>query len=258
MNFYFRLKHGDLHSRLTIPRFQNSGQVNNDMQLYQAVVSGNHWSVTALKSDSSSLFFAPVDSGDVDPIYFIASRSEVGGDEVTLDKLAVFNDFSSTVPDFRANLEIRNGQAGFSSYQSEYPFIMAKRHGVIVSSLATLTNRQADQNLLFFRNVFHLPEKKAGNGYIVSKKQRRVLRQIEMVTNTLTCITLSDDEIAADCYFVSTDMLGIPVFVSVAECGSVSMEHTHPPFSSVLGSRQVELTQRVKGEFLDILAENHR
>ena len=147
-----------------------------------------------MDDDGNGLFFEPVNRKNSEAIYFIAAMSEVGAREIKLERLTTFNDFTDTVPDYRANLEVLNDKAGFSSYQAEYPFKMTERSGAIVSSLATLTNKNADQNLLFFRNIFHVPEHKTGRGYIISKTRRQVLRHIELVTNSTTCVTLRADE----------------------------------------------------------------
>ena len=45
-----------------------------------------------------------------------------------LDKLTKFNNFTSTSPAFRCNLEISSDKGGFSSYQSEYPFNMINKN----------------------------------------------------------------------------------------------------------------------------------
>ena len=255
MNFFFGLAHSELRTKLTVPRFQNGGRTRGDLRLFEASVSDGQWCVTALDDDGNGLFFEPVNRKNSEAIYFIAAMSEVGAREIKLERLTTFNDFTDTVPDYRANLEVLNDKAGFSSYQAEYPFKMTERSGAIVSSLATLTNKNADQNLLFFRNIFHVPEHKTGRGYIISKTRRQVLRHIELVTNSTTCVTLRADEMGADCYFVSSDMLGIPVYVSTSKNGAISMEHTHPPHSNVLGPRQFELTRRVKNELLEIVSE---
>ena len=114
----------------------------------------------------------PVNRKNSEAIYFIAAMSEVGARE-TVERLTTFNDFTDTVPDYRANLEVLNDKAGFSSYQAEYPFKMTERSGAIVSSLATLTNRMPTRTCLFqeylpapehdWQGLHHLEDTSAGS-----------------------------------------------------------------------------------------------
>ena len=61
-------------------------------------------------------------------IYSFKDENEIENYKINgLDKLTKFNNFTSTNPAFRCNLEINSDKGGFSSYQSEYPFNMINK-----------------------------------------------------------------------------------------------------------------------------------
>ena len=64
-------------------------------------------------------------------------------------RLLNLNNYTDTSPAFRANLQVSIKGGGFSSYQSEYPFDMVTKKGSILSSLSSLCNRSADENIIF-------------------------------------------------------------------------------------------------------------
>ena len=52
--------------------------------------------------------------------------------------LCKINNFTNTSPTaFRANLQLYIPEGGFSSYQSEYPYGMVKKKGLILSSISS-------------------------------------------------------------------------------------------------------------------------
>lgn len=65
------------------------------------------------------------------------------------EELIPIDNYTKTFPDFRCNLKIKNKIGGFSSYQSEYPFEMIEKNGIIVSQANILLNFNADINRIF-------------------------------------------------------------------------------------------------------------
>ena len=96
------------------------------------------------------------------------------------DKLLDISKFTNTSPAYRANLKIYIPNKGFSSYQSEYPFNMTMRSGSILSPINSLLNKNADQNIIFFKNIFFLPRKNNSKLYFINIFKNTVVKQIEI------------------------------------------------------------------------------
>ena len=83
-------------------------------------------------------------------VYFLAYQNDFIGYDYL--KLKNFNNFTDTVPAYRANFKIYiKERGGFSSYQSDYPFSMVTKKGSILSALSSLCNKSADRNILFLK-----------------------------------------------------------------------------------------------------------
>ena len=85
----------------------------------------------------------------IDDYFYILKNQDISNDEIYFlthndvfdtfdeDKLGNFDNFTDTFPEFRANLKLYLNEGGFSSYQSEYPYGMVKKKGLILSSISS-------------------------------------------------------------------------------------------------------------------------
>ena len=109
MNFFFGVNQGDIQSKISIPKFQNSGKFNKDNLLYSASIVNSKWFVKREKTEETESFFK-LKANEIDnhKIFFIATEQEVSSyfSNNVGDKLEDLNTFSDTAPSFRCNLKL--------------------------------------------------------------------------------------------------------------------------------------------------------
>ena len=78
MNFFFGVNQGDIQSKISIPKFQNSGKFNRDNLLYSASIVNSKWFVKKEKTEETESFFK-LKANEIDnhKIFFIATDQEV-------------------------------------------------------------------------------------------------------------------------------------------------------------------------------------
>ena len=255
MNFFFFTTKDGLFSRLEIPRFQNRGKVNSSLRLFCASIESNRWIINAVVcEEDENFFYVEGNQENFDSIYFLATVTEVGAKRnVVVKQLLNYNDFSLTVPEFRANLCVSNLAGGFSSYQSDYPFDMTLRRGSITSSVSVLANRDAFVNTLFIRNIFNEPINEEYQAYLVCKKEKVIKKSYSLHSNKTSKINLSAEDINPNHFIVTKGFLGVPNYLSEDKAGHLSFEHTHPPHANTHGANRFFHASRVKNELLEIV-----
>ena len=254
MNYFFFVSKDDCNARLEIPKFQNQGKVDSQLRLFSADIIDETWSIGRVECNQDSNFFY-VDSNEDNchSIYFLASLSQVGGESTRAEKLIQYNDFSTTVPDFRANLCVSNSAGGFSSYQSDYPYDMTLRRGSIMTSVSTLSNPILSENTLFIRNIFCEPKVEQYSAYLVCKKTKKVINNYSLLSNRTNQIRLSIEDINPNYYIISKGFLGVPIYYCESNNGHISVEHTHPPHSNTHGPQRYAHEKKKKNELLEIV-----
>lgn len=246
MNFFFSTCTKNISSKLTIPKFQNSGNKSDGLQLYKAKILGNRWHVYSPKDCIETDYFYYVDNLDNYSIFFF------GNDEGTRkinekNELCNIENFTDTSPDFRSNLLIKNKAGGFSSYQSEYPFRMVEAHGSLYSDCGLLTTPVGSTVGVFVRNIHALPSNEEKDIFLYSNAMKSVLMKYQVKLNQTTFIDLSEwKEELSHCYLYADDFLGIPIYMVEYSDGSLSFEHTHPPHESLLGGDRYERVGALK------------
>jgi hypothetical protein len=251
--FFFSKKHG-ISSRLEIPKFQNRGKIDPNLRLFCASIRDSMWIITAIDCEEDlNFFYVEANEDNLDYIYFLATLSEVGGENIAVKTLIKYNDFSYTTPDYRANLCVSNLMGGFSSYQSDYPFNMTLRRGSLMSSISTLGNRDAMVNTVFIRNIFCEPINEEYFAYLVCKKDRVIKKSFALRCNETSKINLNSEDFSASHYIVTKGFLGVPIYLSESKEGHLSFEHTHPPHSNTHGLNRFAHVARLKNELLEII-----
>ena len=140
--------------------------------------------------------------------------------------------------------------AGFSSYQSDYPYEMVYKNGSILSPLNILLNNKANNNLVFFRNIFYLPLKENFEIYIINIKKFKILKKFICKTNELNILNIENQYLKNDNYLFSNKYIGIPIFYSEFN-KQISLEHTHPPHEYILSDDRFKTVGKIKKEIYE-------
>ncbi len=260
MNYFFGINNSIFKSKLTIPKFQNrSPNTNKDIQLFKCYANNNEWKVEEMYKNLDSNFknnFFILNDLEIknNEIYFLATKNDL----LKFDKykLEDYNDFTNTIPHFRANFQIffsDKNKLGFSSYQSEYPFRMIKIKGSILSSVSSIANKEADKNYILLKNIFEKPVQQIFNGYLVDIKQKIILEYYKLKTNYSNLLLIKNNHIKPEVYFITDQFLGIPVYISEKN-GHLSMEHTHPPHTHILTGNKYNVVKNLKERINEIIS----
>lgn len=255
MNFFFGVKSKDIKSRLIIPRFQNKNETNSQYSLFRVDISNGRWQFTQMIECEINEHFFKLQDDDLDnkKIYCLTNQHEIKKMKINnFKKLLPLNNFTITSPAYRANLELSLHKGGFSSYQSEYPFSMIKKKGNILSPINSLTNINANENILFFKNIYELPINEEFEILLVNVKKKTIIEKFKVYTNMTNEIKILKDYIGPDIYFYSKNYIGIPIFMSINN-KHISLEHTHPPHEYILSEDKYKIISKKKKEINDFI-----
>lgn len=250
MNIFFSLKSQDIKSKLTIAKFQNRDFMPfQNRLLYSAQILDGKWYIRQILCPEDENFFY-IENYDCqnDKIFFISKKLKNYNENNFYYELKNYDIFTDTDPAYRANLQIFNKKGGFSSYQSEYPYLLATKNSSILSNLSMLTNKNADKNYLYFKNIYYLPLEEKRKGYLIDIKKKEVLYSFELQYNTTNIIELESKFLNKDTFFYSDNISGIPIFIS-EKSGHLSMEHTHPPHLYFLNKEKFQIINKIKKQF---------
>ena len=146
MNYFFGINNEFFSSEILVPTFQNKKPKPNNISLFKCYAENNKWNIQELKNNyiNNDFFLIKNDEISNNEVYFLAYQNDFIGYDYL--KLKNFNNFTDTVPAYRANFKIYiKERGGFSSYQSDYPYSMIKRTGTILSSVSSIANKDADK-----------------------------------------------------------------------------------------------------------------
>jgi hypothetical protein len=255
MNFFFGVKSSFLDSKLTIPRFQNSSLSSKNHFLFQFTIKSKRWHINQMVNiESNADFFTVAENYiDKDSFYCLATFDEAKKfTNNNGEKLIDLNSYTNTNPSYRANLQVSNLNGGFSSYQSEYPFSMTTKNGNILSPLGTLLNKNADNNIIFFKNIYELPIKEKFLIYFINYRSKQIIHKEEALSNSLNEIIVDRKLINPDIFMYTDKFIGVPIFCSITN-NHISFEHTHPPHEYIISKNKFKIVSRLKKEFNEII-----
>ena len=255
MNYFFGIKNSFLNSKLTIPRFQNSNPTKKEYILFQLEIINQSWKISNLNNIDLNSDFYKIGSSLIGNgnIFCLATKAEILElEKNNYSKLVNFNNFTDTIPDYRANLQVSIEGGGFSSYQSDYPFSMVTKKGSILSALSSLCNKNADQNIIFFKNIYELPIQEEFCVFFVNIKTMKVLKKEVVSTNFLNEIIVEKEFIKPEVFLFTDKYIGIPIFCSIQD-KHISFEHTHPPHEYIMSEDKFKLVSELKKEFSEII-----
>ena len=252
MNFFFGVKNNILSSEIVIPRFQNKSNSKSNYNLYGAFVENNKWKINLFNNCAvnKEFFLLKNEIIDNNKVFFLATEKEIK--KFINTKLINLNNFTDTTPEYRANLRVYLNEGGFSSYQSEYPYDMITKNGSMLSSVFSLTNKNANKNYLLIRNIFEDPIEENFPVYFVDIKLKKIIEQTEVKTNHTNQIEINKLLINPEIFVVTKKYLGIPIYISEKN-KHLSIEHTHPPHEYILGPNKYEKVKQLKERISEIV-----
>ena len=252
MNLFFGFKNEMFNSELTIPRFQNCDKADLKYNLYQIKIDSNKWIIENLENCilNNDFYLIKNEMLDNNKIFFLATESE--SSKFDNNKIIDLNNFTETIPAFRANLKVYISNGGFSSYQSEYPYRMIAKKGNILTPTSSILNKHADKNYLIFKNIYQEPIQKKFYAYFVDIKNKKLLEKFEMKTNYSNFLDINKLLIKPEIYIMTDDFLGIPIFLSEHN-KHLSLEHTHPAHEYFLSKNKYEQVSKLKKEIYEII-----
>ena len=258
MNFFFGFKNKDLKSELTIPKFNNNSDYKNH-SVFSAKPKDNEWIIEQIKCEEDYHFYY-VDNKIIenDLFFFLADQKKIQKKNYKdIKEFSNKNNFTDTRPSaFRANFKIYITGGGFSSYQSEYPHTMSLNKGNILSPTYSLLNKEADKNLILFRNIFHVPNNDETKIFFVDIKLKKILHTTRIKNNFSNEIVIDKNLIDKNIFLFSEQALGIPIYISIKN-NHISLEHTHPPHHYILSDNRFDIVSGLKKEIKKVINEDH-
>jgi len=253
MNLFFFTKTTGIESSLQVPRFKNDGKFALNYKLFEANIVDNEWNIKECNCNyDHNFYYVTCDNSNYDTVFFLATTAEIR--KYAKSKiLNNYNDFTDTIPDFRANLSVTNEKHGLSSYQSEYPYSMVNKKGSLITSASILSNYKAARNIIFIKNIYFKPEKIDFSLYVVDQKLKTILKHYILFTNSTNAIEIDFDLQNNNLYFVSKDYLGVPIYLSEGKDGQLSYEHTHPPMDNISGENRYGIIKNYRKKFIEIV-----
>ena len=254
MNFFYGINNDLFKSEVQIPLFQNSNFKKSNIKLFKSYPKNNKWILKEISNKKIIKdYFYILKNEDIlsNEIFFLADQTILN--EFDDKKLKNFNNFTDTIPAFRANFKIYLNQGGFSSYQSDYPYSMITKKGTILSSISSIANSDADKNYVFIKNIFEEPIEENFKAYLVNYKTKSIEEQFEIRTNYTNCIEINNKLIKPEIFLTTDKYLGIPMYVSVKN-SFLSFEHTHPPHSYILSQNKFVKISNLKREINEIIS----
>lgn len=247
-----------INSKLTIPKFQNSGKIDSNLCLFQADIVNEKWHLGQANCVEDEYFWVvQCNSHNKDSIYFLATNAQV---EIvkTHNTLSDLNKFTDTSPDFRANLQIINSAGATSSYQSEFPFRMTEKLGNLYSDCGMLTTNNAEKVGVFLRNIHKNPIQQETLLYLYDNKNDILLETFKIYLNRTCYIDLTSfRKSLSTCFIYANNYLGIPVYLVEYSSGGLSFEHTHPPHESIQGENRYLLVNHLKDRAYEKISSAH-
>ncbi len=252
MNFFFGIRNNMLKSELQVPLFRNRSLKPSKLKLYKCYPKNYKWIIEDLSEKKINDYFYILNNDDIsnNDVYFLGHNNL----DVNFkgEKLIDFNSFTNTQPEFRANLKIYVDEGGFSSYQSEYPYLMITKKGNILSSINSLANPDAEKNYIILKNIYEKPIEEKFNAYLVNYNTKKIEETFELKTNNTNVIEINNNLIRPEIFLATQKYLGIPMFVSINK-KFLSFEHTHPPHEYILSADKFIKVSDLKREINEII-----
>ena len=107
MNFFFLIKNDFINSYLKIPIFQNSGIINKNLKLFSARPVSKEWEIKKINiKPIDDFFFIESKNFSDEVFFFLADDNDLTNYSNLNSKFFETNNFTDTLPAFRANLTV--------------------------------------------------------------------------------------------------------------------------------------------------------
>ena len=133
---------------------------------------------------------------------------------------------------------------------------MSLNKGNILSPTYSLLNKEADKNLILFRNIFHVPNNDETKIFFVDIKLKKILHTTRIKNNFSNEIVIDKNLIDKNIFLFSEQALGIPIYISIKN-NHISLEHTHPPHHYILSDNRFDIVSGLKKEIKKVINEDH-
>ena len=131
---------------------------------------------------------------------------------------------------------------------------MTQKKGDVLSPISILLNKEAEKNLIFFKNIYYLPIHEIFKGYLIDIKNKKIVKEFLLKTNFTNKIEIDKEFLLDEIYFFSEKILGIPLYVSIKN-NHLSFEHTHPLNHYILTENNFKIVSNLKNNIKKII--NH-
>lgn len=265
MNFYFLPRVRGLKSSVTLVNFtsmddhERHGELT-DQLIYVTWSDGKSWqhrNLGELKIGDSKAFeesdLPDEIPEDVTPFLYCYPEAVA---KVT-DK-QIEGSHMKTLPNWRGNIKLSSSLAT-ASYQGEYPGEMTLvPSGSFVSVNPMMQSEPGVLNKILFVNMSRDAKISDHDFKVLRMSDRKVLSSQIVRSNNCTVVDLDvfsteDDDLLIS---VCPTLLGIPVYLSYdEELATISLEHTHPPVSSVLFGDTLSFQRHMKSYWLSLVTQ---
>ncbi|WP_430469381.1 hypothetical protein [Thalassospira lucentensis] len=265
MNFYFLPRVDGLKSSVTLVNFtsmddhERHGKLTNQL-IYVTWSDGQNWQHRQLGElnigDSKVFELSDLPDeipNDVTPFLYCYPESvkAVTGSQIEGQHM-------KTLPNWRGNIKLSSSLAT-ASYQGEYPGEMTLvPKGSFVSVNPMMQSEPGVLNKILFVNMSSKADMNDHDFKILRMSDRKVL-SCQIVRNNnctvvdLDAVSANDDDLLIS---VCPTLLGIPVYLSYDEgLATISLEHTHPPVSSVLFGDTLSFQRHMKSYWLSLVTQ---
>lgn len=176
----------------------------------------------------------------------------------TLDKL-IISPIMNTAVAWRANLKLCSPTTGVS-FQGEYPDSMLPiPQGSLTSFCPMIQTDRGLHTKLIVVNIRDIPIQESRDLVILKLRSKEVVDTMTVSTNACNTIDLGDMRYSQDdpIGIFSPNMVGIPLyFTHNDDFSMMSLEHTHPPHSSIFfGEGQRDMVAKMKTYWFNLIAD---
>jgi len=130
---------------------------------------------------------------------------------------------------------------------------MVSKKGSILSPLLSLCNKDADENIIFFKNIYESPIQEEFGVFFVNLKTKKVLKKMIGITNFLNEIIVEKEFIHPEVFLFTDKFIGIPIFCSIKN-KHISLEHSSAPHEDMMSKDKFRIINELKKEFREIIS----
>jgi len=260
MNFYFMPRIQGIKTTVTLANFASMEPHIKDMGLTPQYVhitwaDGKTWRhevidsipINGVLTYDSACIPSSIPEDATPFLYMHPTRQEAKTDkQITAPHMY-------SLPSWRGNIKL-SSQLASTSYQGEYPGeMLAIQSGSFTSVNPMLQMTEGVVNKMIFVNMCSEPSLDLHSMVIASSGDGKIHDTQQVRANSCSVIDLGRFPRASNELMVLAcgSLAGIPIYWSHAkDYSEMSLEHTHPPVSSVIFGNSIEFQKHMKSHWL--------